>query len=354
MTAKQKAAREKFKKVVAEASKLRKKNPKLTQAQAVKQAWAIQYSKEGKSKPKKVAAIKIIEKGESKKAKPKATYQQVRTKKGTYKGLKKVSGNDETEKIIKKAHESITRIKGKNYSPTSYEIQKWIDENINVKKKLGAASSKVKAKKGKSTEMHTDTKSHNVNIRVLSGLFDTSVIKDLDQLKKEYFKLAKTYHPDAGGTKEQFQALQNEYEKLLKNLINGSSLSSDQKKNEFEVDKAIRDIIDSIISLEGINIELVGKWLWISGNTYPVRNELKKAGLLYIKKDGFPYWVYKGSMSRGRGNLSIDEIKQKYGSRVIESRQVPKIGSIGQVKINKNKFASAIQKLVRSLNKRPV
>ena len=42
MTAKQKAAREKFKKVVAEASKLRKKNPKLTQAQAVKQAWAIQ------------------------------------------------------------------------------------------------------------------------------------------------------------------------------------------------------------------------------------------------------------------------------------------------------------------------
>lgn len=186
MTAKQKAARMKFKKVVAEASKLRKKNPKLTQAQAVKQAWAIQYSKEGKSKPKKVAAIKIIEKGESKKAKPKATYQQVRTKKGTYKGLKKVSGNDETEKIIKKAHESITRIKGKNYSPTSYEIQKWIDENINVKKKLGAASSKVKAKKGKSTEMHTDTKSHNVNIRVVSGFVGRLIIKTftLSELKK--------------------------------------------------------------------------------------------------------------------------------------------------------------------------
>jgi hypothetical protein len=112
MTAKQKAAREKFKKVVAEASKLRKKNPKLTQAQAVKQAWAISYSKAGKSK--KVAAIKIIEKGESKSAKPKATYQQVRSKKGTFKGLKKV----------------------------------------------GAAMDKS----------HKDTKSHNVNIRVVSGI----------------------------------------------------------------------------------------------------------------------------------------------------------------------------------------
>jgi len=50
MTAKQRAARAKFKAVVAEAKKLRKKNPKLTQAQAVKQAWAISYNKEGKGK----------------------------------------------------------------------------------------------------------------------------------------------------------------------------------------------------------------------------------------------------------------------------------------------------------------
>ena len=81
MTAKQKAARANFKKAVTEAQKLRKSNPKLTQAQALKQAFAMQ---------KKVGAIKIIEKGESKSSKAKAVYQQVRTKKGTFKGLKKV------------------------------------------------------------------------------------------------------------------------------------------------------------------------------------------------------------------------------------------------------------------------
>lgn len=87
MTAKQKAARAKFKAIVKEASKLRKKNPKLTQAQAVKQAWAISYNK-------KRAVVGA------------------------------------------------------------------------VKKKT---ATKVKAKKRAGTEMHTDTKSHNVNIRVLSG-----------------------------------------------------------------------------------------------------------------------------------------------------------------------------------------
>jgi hypothetical protein len=89
MTAKQKAARAKFKAVVKEAAKLRKKNPSLTQAEAVKQAWAISYGK-------KRASV-----GAAKKATP----------------------------------------------------------------------TKVKAKKGKRTsEMHTDTKSHNVNIRVVSGI----------------------------------------------------------------------------------------------------------------------------------------------------------------------------------------
>lgn len=45
MTAAQRASRARFKAAVAEAKKLRAKNPRLSQAQAVKQAWAILYSK---------------------------------------------------------------------------------------------------------------------------------------------------------------------------------------------------------------------------------------------------------------------------------------------------------------------
>lgn len=64
MTAKQKANAMRFKKAIAEAKKLRKKNPKLTQAQAVKQAWAILY------KTGKVSAVKTATK---KPARKKAT-----------------------------------------------------------------------------------------------------------------------------------------------------------------------------------------------------------------------------------------------------------------------------------------
>lgn len=122
MTAKQKAARERFKKVVAEAGKLRKKNPSLTQAQAVKQAFAISYSKAGKVKkvgavkkkaapkkaaPKKKAASKKVgdylnsgaiykdERGSRKLAK--GNYRVTRSKDGTFANFSKIAGKIPSE-----------------------------------------------------------------------------------------------------------------------------------------------------------------------------------------------------------------------------------------------------------------
>ena len=125
MTAKQKANQARFKKVVAEAKKLRKKNPSLTQAQAVKKAWAMykggkvsgstKSHKDTKSHnvnirvvsgTKKVGAVKIVQKGESKNAKVTKVYQQVRTRKGTFKGYKKIGSINDTKQLVAIAKES--------------------------------------------------------------------------------------------------------------------------------------------------------------------------------------------------------------------------------------------------------
>jgi|688.fasta_scaffold503972_2 hypothetical protein len=159
MTAKQRAARAKFKAVVAEAKKLRKKNPKLTQAQAVKQAFAISYSKAGKSK---VGAVKkskyevgdLVYSYQNKDYKAPISYKKF----VPWESLSKPNAKD---KFVYKLN-----IKG-GYS-------NYINEESLSKSALGAVKKKsatrVKAKKSRSTEMHTDTKSHNVNIRVVSGI----------------------------------------------------------------------------------------------------------------------------------------------------------------------------------------
>lgn len=85
MSKKQQIARANFKKAIKEAQALRKKNPKLTQSEALKKAFAAN---------KKVGAYKVVEKSETKLTKPKATYQVVRAKKETFKGLKKIAGSN--------------------------------------------------------------------------------------------------------------------------------------------------------------------------------------------------------------------------------------------------------------------
>jgi hypothetical protein len=118
MTAKQKANRERFKKVVKEAAKLRKANKKLTQAQAVKQAWVIMKYKEGKNPINKI------------------------------------------KNYVQKAKEDIK----KGYYGDKYKPGK---------------------KKVAGTSTHKDTKSHNVNIRVVSGVKTKKKIGSayLDRLK---------------------------------------------------------------------------------------------------------------------------------------------------------------------------
>jgi DNA repair protein RadC len=110
MTAKQKAARANFKKAVNEAQKLRKSNPKLTQAQALKQAFA-KTKKVGavkkKAAPKKKAASKKVgdysnrdaiykdERGSRKLAK--GNYRVTRSKDGTFANFSKIAGKIPSE-----------------------------------------------------------------------------------------------------------------------------------------------------------------------------------------------------------------------------------------------------------------
>jgi hypothetical protein len=193
---------------------------------------------------------------------------------------------------------------------------------------------------------------------IIGALFDPKTINDLDGLKQEYRKLANKYHPDKGGSTAQFQELQNEYEKLRNKILSGSSLSEAEKENEIIIDEALRAAINAIITLEGINIELIGKWIWVSGNTYPVRTVFSAAGFKFIKKNNTPYWVYKGVESSSRGGTDMADIVKKYGSTPIKPS-----GSSGKKlsglkttisATQKSKLKTALNKLVKGINKRPL
>ena len=65
-------------------------------------------------------------------------------------------------------------------------------------------------------------------------------------------------------------------------------------------------------SENNIKILKVGRWLWVTGNTYPIKEQLKELGFFYSKNK--KSWFFNGEESKkGRGFYSFDELKDKFG-----------------------------------------
>ena len=73
-----------------------------------------------------------------------------------------------------------------------------------------------------------------------------------------------------------------------------------------------KEKINAIINLDGITIEIVGLWIWITGNTYQVKQAIKEAGFYFASKKIAWYWRPEHAAG-GRGKHSLDELKIKYG-----------------------------------------
>src|ERR1700748_946133 len=100
----------------------------------------------------------------------------------------------------------------------------------------------------------------------------------LEEVKAKYKQLAKQYHPDLGGDTVTMQQINRAYTEATAKAAKGANLSDEETESETLSSEAYRQAIEQIIYLDGITIELVFKWIWVTGNTYPVRATLKTAG----------------------------------------------------------------------------
>ena len=140
-------------------------------------------------------------------------------------------------------------------------------------------------------------------------------IKTLEELKAAYRKLAFKYHPDRNNGKcEMMQQLNNEYEYLSKILKNNKG----QTENA-EDSKEFISVIDELIKYEDIVIEIVGTWIWVSGNTKPIKETLKNLKFNWNRTREL--WQRKPTDDKFRTrNSKMDDswIKDKYGCKTIK------------------------------------
>jgi curved DNA-binding protein CbpA len=147
-----------------------------------------------------------------------------------------------------------------------------------------------------------------------------------EEAKALYRELVKKHHPDAGGDTRTMQDINAEYA-----LFQARGASADARRRQQdahadnrksaadfhdldEVEGILREKIEAALNM-GLDVELIGLWVWVSGDTKTHKEELKAHGFKWApKKDGQP-WYFAGVPSFNRKPQDLETIRANYGSQ---------------------------------------
>lgn len=144
--------------------------------------------------------------------------------------------------------------------------------------------------------------------------------KNLDELKKVYKHLAQKHHPDVGGDTATMQAINAEYEarfEVLKQSQNEQAAADTTGRTRATTESAgdFIAIINALLHLDGLEVELCGRWLWIGGETMKHREALKAAGCRWSSQKKLWSWHFAEDGSHWhKGSKTMAQIRAKYGS----------------------------------------
>ena len=116
----------------------------------------------------------------------------------------------------------------------------------------------------------------------------TKEYETISDIKKHFRELSKKYHPDKGGTDEQFRELYNEYEYLIKHFV-------EKEYRAVRMSEMVKALIDELMYYEDMELEVVGDWLWVD-TSRDNDKLLKDLGFFWSSKHSKYY--YSGSTKK--------------------------------------------------------
>lgn len=151
-------------------------------------------------------------------------------------------------------------------------------------------------------------------------------IQTLEELKKEYHRLCLKLHPDVGGSDEEMKILNAEYEMLFEQVkrIHVNKNGETYERETDETPDAFQWLIAELLKIEGVEIEIIGCFVWVSGDTKPHKERLKALGFKWHSKKYCWYKSPDGYRRWGSGEYSMDDIRSMYQSVKVKKPQSEK------------------------------
>jgi hypothetical protein len=112
-------------------------------------------------------------------------------------------------------------------------------------------------------------------------------------------------------------ALRTEYSTLM------AVITESQPVEEVKEKVSLADVIKNLhekVNPEGLRLEIVGRWLWLSGATFAVKEALKELGFRYSPDKKSWYWRNEADRSSNEKPIPLDMIREKFGSQQVALR----------------------------------
>jgi hypothetical protein len=156
--------------------------------------------------------------------------------------------------------------------------------------------------------------------------------KTIEQASQLYRNLAMVHHPDHGGDTATMQMINGQYAAVITRLQLTAKAELQEDAHEdnrrtyadyndlSEIFAELKTKIEAVINLSReIEIELCGAWIWLHGNTRPIKDQLKAEHFRWSPNKQL--WYFAGVRTFNRKTRTMEEIRTMHGSAFVRAKQ---------------------------------
>lgn len=146
----------------------------------------------------------------------------------------------------------------------------------------------------------------------MKGLLECKTIAGV---KRMYFLHVTTNHNNGTLTADMLQQLNDDFDYRINELLTVAEITEQELNKKTKFFTRFRRAIEYLVNVPGIKLEMLGQWLWVTGDTFNAREILRQFGYYFARAKSAWYFKNEGYNFIANGEVKpLAELRQLFAA----------------------------------------